>query len=133
MKLITRITVSLIGAAAFTLLCLLPLYTAQAIVIAKTRDATKPIVETYLQPTISELVSACARPHPGSLSSRRSGLGILSNLELCLRAKEANVTSPGAGEDTLLTRWSLFFQAENFQDRFAVASLVSSSAGRRRL
>jgi hypothetical protein len=35
MKLITRITVSLIGAAAFTLLCLLPLYTAQAIVIAK--------------------------------------------------------------------------------------------------
>ena len=58
MKLIARITVSLIGAAAFTLLCLLLLYTAQAIVIAKTRDATTPIVETYLQPTRTELGSA---------------------------------------------------------------------------
>jgi hypothetical protein len=50
MKLITRITVRLIGAAAFTLLCLLLLYTAQAIVIAKMRHATTPIVETTSSP-----------------------------------------------------------------------------------
>ena len=52
MKLITCITVRRIGAAAFTLLCLLLLYTAQAIVIAKAkmRPATTPIVETTSSP-----------------------------------------------------------------------------------